>query len=508
MPQSGTSSPSTGARPNTVVSRRAVNALESAREECPPPGHSPTSNPWHELLYDRLRDEALPALIVDEAITPAASLWMGSRLWVESFRSTSLTTGDRVVVSLPPSAAFVQVLLAALWEGLSIAVAPPSADTEGLLDHLDARATISSEPATHGWHTTSPDGPSSEPTHLRPSESPRTPDVRFLLQTSGTTGDGTWVALSDHNVLSVLASHVPHLALKNARVLSVLPWSHAFGLVLDLFPALLSGAEIVRDPKGGRSPSHLVQLGKAWGVTHLSAVPLTIKQLAEASGGPRLLKHLHGGIVGGAPIDGPLADRLSHTSLRVGYGQTEAAPGIALGAPGDWAAHYLGTPVGCSVRVASDGELLFEGPNACIGFWRNEGLERTDPGRTVHTSDLVRRESNRLFFRGRKDDAFSLSNGRIVRAGALEGTLKRAFPSLEDAFVYSPNGDDVAVALCPPDSNTDVPSIDAVRTALGSVGHRLAETTTVASDAWPTDPKGAVDRDAFADVLTAHDLSS
>jgi len=500
-PNGSPDSSASGDLPNTSGDSDVVEDLQAALDQCPPPGSAPASNPWHDLLYERLRDEALPALIVDETITPAASLWTGSRLWVQAFRNSDLRPGDRLVVALPPSTAFVQVLVAALWAGCTVALAPPDEDPSALLDRLDARAAVTTEPAPHAWDSDEYAGPRSTPDTLRPPDTDPTPDVRFLLRTSGTTNYARWIALSDRNVLSVLASHLPHFSLHDARVLSVLPWTHAFGLVLDFFPALLSGSEIIRDPDGGRDPETLVRLRNAWGATHLSAVPLTLQRLLDVPDGPALLRELEGGIVGGAPISGPLADELARTRLRVGYGQTEAAPGIALGPRGTWAPHYLGRPVGCTVEVAEDGELLFEGPNACVGVWREDGLDRAAPDRTVRTGDLVERDGPDLYFRGRKDNAFTLSNGRLVQAGALEAALKTRHPRLHDALVFTPNGDDVAVAVCPNDPE-QVPSEDDLRTVLGPLGSRLVWTTTVAPDAWSTYAKGSVDRRAMTETLT------
>ncbi|MFB6273115.1 MAG: AMP-binding protein [Salinibacter sp.] len=475
-----------------------VEALQDALEDCPEPGAVPDPNPWHPLLYDGLRDEGLPAVIENDAITPAGSLWTGARLWTGAFRDASLRPGDRLVMAFPPSTVFVQVLVAALWEGVTVALTRPDDDVEKLCDALDARGAVAPNPGSHTWTPNGYAGPSTAPDALRPADTERTPAVRFLLRTSGTTQLARWIALSDRNVLSVVASHLPHLTLHRARVLSVLPWSHAFGLVLDLLPALLAGAELIRDPEGGRDPSSLIQLGDEWGATHLSAVPLTVERLLEQEGGPALLDQLHGGIVGGAPVSGPLADRLSETRLRVGYGQTEAAPGITLGPPGRWAANYLGRPLGCTVTVADDGELLFEGPNACVGVWRrHEGLDRLNPDRTVHTGDLVRREGDDFFFEGRTDTAFKLSNGRLVRAGAWEGRLTSEYPFLHDALLYTPDSTDLALALCtdrPPD---ECPSLKALRNALGPLGPRLAEVTSISPDDWIQRPKGTVDRDAM-----------
>jgi long-subunit acyl-CoA synthetase (AMP-forming) len=144
---------------------------------------------------------------------------------------------------------------------------------------------------------------------------------------------------------------------------------------------------------------------------------------------------------------------------------------------------------------------LFEGPNACAGFWRDGTLHRADPNRTVRTGDLVRREDEHLYFEGRKDQSFKLSNGRLVQAGAVEATLKTAYPELRDALVFSPDGDDIAVALCPNDASAEVPSQDAIEQKLGSLGKRLVWTTTVSPDAWMTQAKGTVDRATMSDTL-------
>ena len=494
--------PESDGLPQASDAPELVEAVHEALDQCPAPGEPPSTNPWKDLLYDRLHDEALPAIIADDTITPAASLWTGSRLWVQAFRDADLSPGDRLVIALPPSTAFVQVLVASLWEGYSVALAPATDDIPALLDTLDARAAVTTDGGPHAWSSDQYAGPRSTPDGLRPPETAATPDVRFLLRTSGTTDHARWVALSDRNVLSVLASHLPHFSLHDARVLSVLPWTHAFGLVLDFFPALLSGSELIRDPNHGRDPNHLVHLRNAWGATHLSAVPLTVQRLLDTGKGASLLRRLEGGIVGGAPISGPLADALQDTALRVGYGLTEAAPGVALGPPGTWNAHYLGRPVGCSVTIADDGELLFKGPNACVGLWRDGSLDRADPDRLVPTGDLVERDGDDLFFRGRKDDSFKLSNGRLVQAGAIEGDLKTTFPELSDAMVFTPNNTDVAVALCVSNPSTQCPSADDVRDVLGPLGERLVWTTAIPPTSWATLSKGAVDRDTMTATLT------
>jgi acyl-CoA synthetase (AMP-forming)/AMP-acid ligase II len=509
----GQGSPSTSSSDCSSVQDAFEQARRAAtQDDTASPGDTDWENPWHSLLYERLRDRALPALISEGTITPAASLWTGSRLWLESFREADLRPGDRLLISLSPSAAFVQVMAAALWHGLSIALLPPNEDVTEYAEALDARAAVSDnglrygvpDPDTCPPHTWQPEGlagPADPPETLRDTTQPPTPDVRFLLRTSGTTGTPTWIALSDRNVLSVLASHMPHLDLKNARTLSVLPWFHAFGLILDFLPALLSEAEIIRDPNGGRDPEDLLQLTRAWGATHLSAVPLVIDRLRQTGGGPEMLCSLSGGIVGGAPVSGSLAQLLSGTSLRAGYGQTEASPGIALGPTGHWTANYLGQPLGCDIHIDDAGELHFQGDNACIGIWRNGQLDRLDPNRLVATGDRVEQDGKDLFFRGRTDNTFKLSNGRLVPAGHVESRLKQRFQSLDEAFIFTPDGDNVALALRLTEGNSKPPSEKAIRATLGDLQERLVDVYVVDADTWVSTPKGTVAREEMTDVM-------
>lgn len=452
-------------------------------------------SPWQDRLYRRFRGQAYPLVAFHNGVIPAASLWAGMRLWCAAFRSAGLGPGDRIILALPPSPAYVMVLLAALWEGLTLAPLDPKRSAEQALSDLNARLVVGEERMPGAWQPDACGLPLSNRGGLRPAHSPPTPDARLLLQTSGTTNLPRWIALSDANLFAVLDSHRDPLNLRGARVLSALPWYHAFGLILDLLPALLAGAEIVRAPEGGRDIAHLLHLMEREQTTHFSAVPLVVQRLTETNKGQDLLSRLRGGVVGGVCVGGALADFLGQTRLRAGYGQTEAGPGLALGKPGQWAAGYLGQPLGCHTRIDAEGLLHFAGPNACLGVWIDGGLQRFDPQRWVCTGDLVWAEGPRLFYRGRADDAFKLSNGRLVQAAHWEAELKRHFPQLEDALLFTPDNEHLCVCVtrCAP---VPLPDLREMQTILGSLGPRLHSIRETAPSEWKRRPKGDVDRPA------------
>ena len=358
-------------------------------------------------------------------------------------------------------------------------------------------------------------GAETAPANLRPTRFPPTEGVRFLLKTSGTSQtsrltDGTtanggkWIALSDANILSVINAHLPRLGLveSDSRVLSVLPWSHAFGLIIDLLPAIFAGAEIHRDAHGGRDIPALLGNYTNEGITDCCMVPLVAKRLMETTRGRDFLRSLRGGVVGGAPIDDALTDFLRTTNLRVGYGQTEASPGIALGEPGHFPApRYLGKPLGCETRVdETTGTLHFRGENACVGTWNPAtGYAALDTGDWRDTGDIVTSVQTQfvtnsdgdLIFHGRADAAFKLANGRRIDPEPLETTLRAAFAGVRHALVCADDTGESLTVLA------DVPLMLAdVRAALGGAGKLVSGVRVVPVSAFVVTAKGDLNRAA------------
>ncbi|HEY0779582.1 MAG TPA: class I adenylate-forming enzyme family protein [Gemmatirosa sp.] len=441
-------------------------------------------------LSARLRRGARPVLWGDDPSAPpvvGAEIWRDATAWAERLRNAGVGAGDRVVCALPPGCAFVAVLVAALGESWTLVPVPPAGDVDRTSAAVGARAVVAADGAVRvGSRAGAP-----------------TPDVRLLLATSGTTGAPRRLAISESNLRVVLDTHAGPLALEGSVMLSVLPWHHAFGLVLELLPALLGGAQLVRDPSGGRDVASMLERARAaeargTPVTHLHAVPQTVRLLAANEGGAALLGGLRGGLVGGAPIDVGLAGALAATRMRVGYGQTEASPGICLGAPGAWRAGVLGTPVGCAVRVDADGVLAFRGPNACHGTWRDGSdaepgaLDVLDPDRWVRTGDLAVAERDGSYtFVGRAAESFKLENGRYVPPLPIEAALRARYPAVHDVVLSSADGISLVLAYAGDDVDLDA---DDVRPLLGTLAARPVRIVRVEPDAWARTTKGEIDR--------------
>ena len=378
---------------------------------------------WKNLLRENLYRTARPVFVFESGMIAGANLWTGARTYVNTFRESGIDRGRRVIIALPHGRSFLWSLLACLQEELSICPVPSTMDGRALHElatSLDATMIIGTEDArTPDGFIVGPAVPEGR-LFLKAASGPATPEVRFLLATSGTTGRKRIAALTDTNVLSVLRSHQDALPTIETTRLSLLPWFHAFGLILELLPALLSRGTILRDPSGGRDPAWLLSMlqGNQEQLA-LNLVPLTARIILERD--PDALRFVTG-LVGGAPVSGDLAERLRNSRLRPGYGQTEAAPGIMTGEPGEWAACLLGRPRGCRVLVAEDGELKFAGDNAFAGYWENGGLKARADG-FVATGDIVEEHDGRFFFKGRKSFSAKLANGRWFFPETLETEL-------------------------------------------------------------------------------------
>ncbi len=343
-------------------------------------------------------------LHADGLVVPAASAWSASRIWRDLFREAGLIPGDRVALAAAdPTPGWVAALIGAWRAGLTVLC------TRSAEQAAPWRPRWILGPAGGvGW--TSAGTPAAHSVPMARSYEPTT-EVRVVLPTSGTKGGPRLIALGTGSLLAVVDSHLALLGYRpTSRVFSVLPWHHAFGLVLEFLCAAVSGATVVRAP-GKIQPEDMLQRLRTGGITHLLSTPATLQGLLALPGGGEVLRTIPHGLVGGAPLTAELAAALRGTGWRIGYGQTEASPGICLSRPGHMEPGLLGHPVGCEVQRTPDGRLRFRGPNACFGHFEADTFHPAEPGRWVDTGDIVREEQGSWWFAGRRDDRVKLSNG-------------------------------------------------------------------------------------------------
>jgi long-chain acyl-CoA synthetase len=134
-------------------------------------------------------------------------------------------------------------------------------------------------------------------------------------------------------------------------------------------------------------------------------------------------------VSGGAP----LGERLGHfyrgigLTILEGYGLTETTAALTVNLPDAQKVGTVGRPLpGTSVRVADDGELLFQGGQVFAGYWANEEATRealTDGW--FHSGD-VGEVDDEGFVRitGRKKEILVTAGGKNVAPAVLEDRLR------------------------------------------------------------------------------------
>jgi long-subunit acyl-CoA synthetase (AMP-forming) len=320
-----------------------------------------------------------------------------------------LGRGSRLAAVLPNGPEFVALFLACLQREITFVPLNPLTPSDERMRRCQAASVVGIWDEPHGLRRVGAE----EDASPVPSRLPA-----VLLFTSGSEGDARPVALSETALLHVADTHHGVLGYGPGDVvMGFLPWSHAFGFTLELLMGLLH--------EGALWPVAAATFPQAFidsGCDFLFAVPRMIERLAPAP-----LKRVQGGIVGGAPVRGEVRQHLQGTRLRVGYGQTECAPGVTLGEAGEWECDdFLGRPLGCEVVLRpavgeATGELFLRGENLAMGYVSGEQflpVVREDGWRA--TGDLATRSDDGFVFQGRKDELFKLDNGRMVNPVPLE----------------------------------------------------------------------------------------
>lgn len=301
--------------------------------------------------------------------------------------------------------------------------------------------------------------------------------MALLVFTSGTTGKGKGVMLSQNNVLSDLSDIIPYMDFSNKTV-GVLPPHHTYGSSVMLIGHAMIGSEIyissglryVQKELKEQKPGHLclvplyletfyrkIQANiKEKGKTKLVANMIKISNALRKVGIDLRTKFFaeiraaFGGevkmiISGGAPINPEILSFFEAIGIGTlnGYGITECAPIIAVNRSRRVVPGSVGPVIDIdTVRIDDpnedgEGEILVSGPNVMLGYYKDEEATRdamTEDG-YFRTGDYGKLVGDVLFITGRKKNLIILSNGKNVYPEEIENELI-AVPGVLDIIVY------------------------------------------------------------------------
>ncbi len=305
------------------------------------------------------------------------------------------------------------------------------------------------------------------------------PDIMSLLVfTSGTTGKGKGVMLSQTNVLSDLSSIIPYVDFSEKTV-GVLPPHHTYGSSVMMIGHAMIGSEIyisaglryIQKELKEQKPGHLV-IVPLYLETFYRKIRANIKERGmekkielaiKASNALRkigidmrkkLFKEVvaaFGGelkmaISGGAPINPEILhffDAVGVGALN-GYGITECAPIVAVNRSNNVVPGSVGHILDIDeVKIADpnedgEGEICVRGSNVMLGYYKDEAatVEAFDGDGFFRTGDYGKLDKNNvLYITGRKKNLIILSNGKNVYPEEIENELA-ATPGVLDIIVY------------------------------------------------------------------------
>ncbi|MDB5983918.1 MAG: non-ribosomal peptide synthetase-related protein [Pseudomonas sp.] len=344
-----------------------------------------------------------------------------------------------VGICLPKSAALFAGILAILGSGAMYLPLDPSQPTprqQYILQNAGALLLLhdGQHPLAEQWPALDISQlgiDATDPTRSLMRRRPASDAPCMALYTSGTTGQPKGVLLSQRNLSHFTAWYAEHVSLfEHSRVLQFSTLSFDSS-VIDIFPTLLSGAELVVPTEDQRrDPLQLVELIRQQ-ISHAFLPPalLSILPLDRPLG----LEHL---MTGGDVCEPYVIERLAgECRFHNLYGPTEATVLITAGLfqPGS-SNRNLGRPIANSQMLILDeqlqpvpeqtpGELYIVGPGVCLGYLGNPTLtaERylnlaLPDGRTLRayrTGDIGKWTADGIEMCGRRDNQVKIRGFRV-----------------------------------------------------------------------------------------------
>ena len=299
-----------------------------------------------------------------------------------------------------------------------------------------------------------------------------------IVFTSGTTGKGKGVMLTQTNIVSDMTQGMYNFQI-TPKTLCVLPPHHTFGSTVNFVGHYAQGAEVyisnglkyILNELKEEKPSHLILVPlfvetfykRIWATAEKQGKDKLLRTMIKASNGMRkvgidLRKKLFasvtasfGGnlemiICGGAALNQDIIDTFEGIGITIlnGYGITECAPLISCNRNEYRKAGSVGTPIiGEKVKIADpdengEGEICVKGPNVMIGYYNNPEATAAafDEEGYFKTGDFGRLdEEGWIYITGRLKNLIILSNGKNVYPEEIETEISRIY-GVNEVVVY------------------------------------------------------------------------
>ena len=290
--------------------------------------------------------------------------------------------------------------------------------------------------------------------------------LALLVYTSGTTGQGKGVMLSQNNLFSDIWGALQILK-AGEKTIAVLPPHHTFGSTIGILALLYYGSHVYLSSGIRYLPGEM----KAEQPDFMILVPLYLETFArkikaglhekgveklilgmmkvtrllqkmgfrKVTGLYRSVMEAFGGKLnlvacGGAPLSQEIIDFFDALGVKVlnGYGITECSPLISCNRNCHRVNGSVGEHLPCDTlrimdaNAQGEGEICVKGPNVMLGYYKNPTAtkEAIDEEGFFHTGDMGKLDGQgHLYITGRIKNLIILSNGKNVYPEEIEVEL-------------------------------------------------------------------------------------
>ena len=300
-----------------------------------------------------------------------------------------------------------------------------------------------------------------------------------IVYTSGTTGKGKGVMLSQKNIVSDMTQGM-YLFDITPKTMNVLPPHHTFGSTVNFVGHYSQGSEIyissglkhIPDELKEQKPTHLVLVPlflealykRIWATAEKKGQAATLRRMIGFSNGLRkigidlrrvLFKSVldaFGGrlgmiICGGASLNEDIIDTFDAIGITLlnGYGITECSPLISCNRNRYQKRGSVGVPIiGEEVKIKDpdengEGEICVKGPNVMLGYYKNPEATAAafDEDGWFRTGDYGKLdEEGWIYITGRLKNVIILSNGKNVYPEEIENEISRIY-GVNECIVYA-----------------------------------------------------------------------
>lgn len=300
-----------------------------------------------------------------------------------------------------------------------------------------------------------------------------------IVFTSGTTGRGKGVMLSQKNIVSDMTQGMYNFAI-TPKTMNVLPPHHTFGSTVNFVGHFAQGSEIyissglkhISNEMKEQQPTHLILVPlfvetlykRVWSTAEKSGKAGSLRALIKISNALRkvgidlrrtLFKSIlsaFGGklemiICGGANLNQDIIDFFGAIGITIlnGYGITECSPLISCNRNKYQKQGSVGTPIiGELVKIKDpdengEGEICVKGPNVMLGYFKDPDATAAafDEEGYFKTGDYGKLdEEGWIYITGRLKNLIILSNGKNVYPEEIETEISRIY-GVSECVVYA-----------------------------------------------------------------------